>query len=51
VRGEYWTKGEQDISKLIGTVTECLIVGCVMLLVKELERSGDDKGGEVMKAI
>ena len=47
---EYWAKAEQDISKIVGMVVECLIVDCRMLLVKEMERSGGSKGDEVMKA-
>jgi hypothetical protein len=30
-------KGKQSISRIIGTVAECLIVGCMMLLVKEID--------------
>ena len=27
-RGECWSKGERDISKMVEAVTECWIVGC-----------------------
>jgi hypothetical protein len=47
--GECWTKGEQDKSRIVGTVAEWLIVGCRMLLVEEVERDGGDKGDQVMK--
>ena len=48
-RCECWSKGEQDISKIVGMVTECWIVGCRMLLMKEVETNRSDKGDEDMK--
>jgi hypothetical protein len=35
---------------MVEIVAECWIVGCRMLFVKGMERSGDDKGDEEMKA-